>query len=153
LWHWGQLRQYFATSLKTPDQYNFCETRALVHSILGWPVKGRSYHWDKWGNCLTENSVNFFLINDFQRCLVYPFMLICLSNIKLFQSYNSQPFRMLLYVGVHEMETGSYRKVKQTVRIRFVWVEVDVVICHAQISTCTSKKNSKMRRDVFFFTH
>ena len=36
-----------------------------------------------------------------QRCLVYPFMLICPSNIKLFQSYNSQPFLMLLYVGVH----------------------------------------------------
>jgi hypothetical protein len=40
------------------------------------------------------------------RCLVYPFMLICPSNIKLFQSYNSQPFRMLLYVGVHKMETN-----------------------------------------------
>jgi hypothetical protein len=27
---------------------------------------------------------SFFLINDLQRCLVYPFMVICLSSIKLF---------------------------------------------------------------------
>jgi hypothetical protein len=28
------------------------------------------------GNCPTKNSVNVFKINDLQRCLVYPFMLI-----------------------------------------------------------------------------
>jgi hypothetical protein len=141
LWHWGQLRQYFATSLKTPDQYNFCETWALVHSILGWPVQGRSYHWGKWGIykgvlCILLCWFAQVISSCSNRIIVSLSVCYCMSEFTQHQtvyvliklkyvtwcsySHTRYMFTLTTLSSCTKWKQGLTEKVKQTVRIRFV---------------------------------
>ena len=92
----------------------FWSVRLYILNKKGWSTtcsQGRNYHWGKWGNCLTKMSVNFFLINDLQRCLMS-----CVSLYVEFSQVVSSCsngiivslFRMLLYVGVHSASNRMY---------------------------------------------
>jgi hypothetical protein len=66
-------------------------THSLIHSA-SMTDQSRNYHWGKWDNCLTKISVNIFLNKWFTKVSCDLCILLCwfcLSNIKLFQSYNS----------------------------------------------------------------
>jgi hypothetical protein len=110
--------------------------------------QGRNYHWDNWGNSLTKNSVFFFLINDLQRCLVYPFVLILLkwyisrcSNRRIVSCL----FRMLLYVGVHSASNRIHPSFSYIMSLRDVVIHIDDTSCTKmdiwmKVGSCRKRK-------------
>ena len=90
----------------------------------------------------------FFLINDLQSCLVYPFVLILLkwyisrcSNRRIVSCL----FRMLLYVGVHSASNRIHPSFSYIMSLRDVVIHIDDTSCTKmdiwmKVGSCRKRK-------------